>query len=361
MDAPKTKIAIISQSLGGGGAERFAGHLSFLLSDSGFEVHNVILNEPLDYACKGAIFNLGAKFKDKPQWRRKVGKMAALKKYLREHQISVVIDNRTRSNFIRELATQWVYGGRQIYHMIHNYKLDNYLPKNVVLAKWLYRKSRNLICVSKAIEEKVKRIYGFQNTITIYNPIKLPPINNNSDGLSERYILYFGRFDDKAKNFKLMLEGFALSQIYEKGYRLVLMGEGPDLTLIKDEIQKRNVDKFVEIIPYQENPFAVVEPARFTILTSHFEGFPMSIIESLAVGTPVLAVDCNSGPREIIANENNGLLVENYNASALAKAMNRLIDDEALYAQCKAGSKQSVAHLAPDTIAAQWKAVLAAT
>jgi glycosyltransferase involved in cell wall biosynthesis len=360
MDAPKTKIAIISQSLGGGGAERFAGHLSFLLTDSGFEVHNIILNEPLDYAYEGEMLNLGAEYKGKPQWRRKIGKMAALKNYLHKQHIDIIIDNRTRSGFFRELATQWVYGNRKIHYMIHNYKLDNYLPKNATLAKWMYRKARSLICVSKAIEEKVIQNYGFKNTITIYNPINLPSKTEDSIGVREKYILYFGRFDDKAKNFKLMLEGFALSEIYKKGYSLVLMGEGPDRDLINHEISKRNLGEYAQIIPYQKNPFSVVEHARYTILTSHFEGFPMSVIESLAMGTPLLAVDCNSGPREIITDEKNGLLVENYNAAELAKAMSRLVDDEILYSQCKANTKQSVAHLAPDVIATQWKNVLTA-
>jgi glycosyltransferase involved in cell wall biosynthesis len=59
-----------------------------------------------------------------------------------------------------------------------------------------------------------------------------------------------------------------------------------------------------------------VQNARFTVLTSHYEGFPMSMVESLALGTPVVTVDCNSGPREIVIDEYNGLLVENYNVKA---------------------------------------------
>jgi glycosyltransferase involved in cell wall biosynthesis len=51
----------------------------------------------------------------------------------------------------------------------------------------------------------------------------------------------------------------------------------------------------------------------------------MSIVESLALGTPVVAVDCNSGPREIVIDEYNGLLVENYNVKNLAAAFNRMI------------------------------------
>jgi glycosyltransferase involved in cell wall biosynthesis len=61
----------------------------------------------------------------------------------------------------------------------------------------------------------------------------------------------------------------------------------------------------------------------------------MSIVESLALGTPVVAVDCNSGPREIVIDEYNGLLVENYNVKNLAAAFNRMIVDRELYNICK--------------------------
>jgi glycosyltransferase involved in cell wall biosynthesis len=56
-------------------------------------------------------------------------------------------------------------------------------------------------------------------------------------------------------------------------------------------------------LPFNSNPFDIVQNARFTVLTSHYEGFPMSMVESLALGTPVVTVDCNSGPREIVIDE----------------------------------------------------------
>ena len=84
----------------------------------------------------------------------------------------------------------------------------------------------------------------------------------------------------------------------------------------------------------------------------------MSIVESLALGTPVISVDCNSGPREIIQNEFNGLLVENHNIKALAKAINRFADDDKLYDFCKSNVAESVKHLSLKNISEQWKNLL---
>jgi glycosyltransferase involved in cell wall biosynthesis len=112
------------------------------------------------------------------------------------------------------------------------------------------------------------------------------------------------------------------------------------------------------MIPFQKDPFAWVNLAKFTILTSNYEGFPMSVIESLSLGTPVVSVDCNSGPREVIVNEHNGLLVENHNMIALSKAIRRMVEDTTLYQFCKENTIDSVSHLTYEKIAAQWKEIL---
>jgi glycosyltransferase involved in cell wall biosynthesis len=119
-----------------------------------------------------------------------------------------------------------------------------------------------------------------------------------------------------------------------------------------------NLSTSVKQIPYQKHPFDYVKNAKFTLLTSHYEGFPMAIIESLALGTPVVSVNCNSGPAEVIQNEYNGLLVENYNPNALVIAMERLIIDEDLYHICKANAIKSVQHLSVENISKQWNQIL---
>src|SRR5690606_1297415 len=98
-------------------------------------------------------------------------------------------------------------------------------------------------------------------------------------------------------------------------------GDGPDKNLIRSKISELKLDDDVKVIPYQSNPFHYVSQAEFTLLTSRYEGFPMSVVESLAVGTPVIAVDCKSGPSEIIVDKVNGLLVPNHNVEALAEAI----------------------------------------
>jgi len=355
----KKKVAIVSISLGKGGAERFAGLLTFMLESSGFEVHSIIVNDDIDYEYTGTLFNLEKESAGSFSVFRKLKKGKLLRNYLIQNNIDIIIDSRTRNILLRELITKFIYRNSKIYYIVHSYNFKEYFPSSKFWSKILYKNVQALICVSKAIEEKVNKLYELKNTITIYNPFSIEEEELKKKVLeTKKVILYFGRFEEKVKNFTLMLEAFSQSKLYEKGYQLHLMGSGDDADFIQQKIKTLNLNGYVKILPFKENPFEEVREAKFTILTSHYEGFPLSIIESLALGTPVVAVDCNSGPREIIQNEFNGLLVENHNTKDLAEAMNRFADDAELYRFCKQNAVESVKHLSLKHISDQWKKLL---
>ncbi|NGY35941.1 glycosyltransferase family 4 protein [Flavobacterium sp. XN-5] len=355
----KNKVAIISTSLGNGGAEKFASLLSFMLENLNIEVHNIIINNGIDFEYGGELLNLGIDGESRFPFFKKIKKGFLLNQYLKEKQIDVVIDNRPRNNLARELITNWIYGNRKKIVVVHSFKLNNYFPKSVFWSQFLYRKTDRIVCVSKAIEKEIQLKFYLKNTTTIYNSYDFSrsqirkQVANNED-----YILYFGRLDDKVKNFNLMLEAFSISKLFEQGIKLVLMGDGTDLNTIEDSIKTFQLERHVTILPFTSNPFDIVQQAKFTVLTSRYEGFPMSILESLALGIPVVAVDCKSGPREIIIDKYNGLLVENYNVTNLANAFNRMFADRELYTFCKDNAVKSVGHLSIETISKQWETIL---
>lgn len=358
MEKAKPKLAIISISLSGGGAERFGGLLSCMLDEIGYEVHNIVINDAVDFSYCGPLYNLGEFGRGDSGLARKMGKGMRLKAYLEQHQIGIVIDNRSRNNVFRELTTRWIYGNRRRFYMVHSNKLSNYFPKSAFLAKLLYKDSK-LVCVSKSIEQKVRQTLGLTNTITIYNPADFSPRESKiPDALPDQYALFFGRLDDKVKNFRLLLEAYSLSGIAQNGLSLVIMGDGTDANLIQNMIIEFSLQANVVLLPFQKNPAAIVRKAHFTVLSSRYEGFPMSVVESLAVETPVVSVDCESGPREIITHELNGLLVANYNPAALAQAMTRFVNEPILYDICKKNATNSIQHLSKENISAQWKQIL---
>ncbi len=361
MEPHRRKIAIISNSLSRGGAERFAVVLGRMLENLGHELHHVVIEDEVDHTHAGTLYNLGSVCKDDSTLGRKIRKGKLLRRYLDTQQIDTVIDNRSRNIFIRELFTKWIYSGKSCFYMVHSYNLAEYFPKSAWLARLLYADAQKLICVSQAIADAVKKKYQLNNTVTIYNPIDAVKPAVDTVEITQPYLLFFGRLEEKVKNFELMLEAFSVSHLYNDHYKLVIMGNGPDQDGVKKTIQKWNLEPHVMLLPFAQNPFPYVAQARFTVLTSRYEGFPMSIIESLAVGTPVLSVDCLSGPAEIIQNRTNGLLVKNHDAHVLAQAMRELALDADLYDICKQNAQPSIAALSTENISRQWRQILSQT
>ena len=352
------KIAIVSASLGIGGAERFGGLLSIMLHDLDYEVHHLIILDEVDFDYKGTLVNLGKLFASDRGIFRAVKKGKYIANYLSEQNIQIVIDNRSRPTFIREVFTKWIYGNRKTYFMVHSSKLEMYFPFG---ARYLFKNTTKLVCVSKSIEKNVTSRFDLKNVITIYNPIVFPErIAQKPSDVPENYILFFGRLEEEIKNFTLLLHSFELSSVYEKGVKLLIVGDGVSKDFILSKVKELHLEKHVQFLPFQKNITPYIQYAYCSILTSHFEGFPMSIVESLAAGIPVISVDCETGPNEVIQNSYNGLLVPNYDKTALAKAISDMISNEELYKTCKNNAQKSVEHLSLTTIAQRWKHLLEA-
>ena len=351
------KIAIVSASLGVGGAERFAGLLSFMLYDLGYEVHHIIILDNVDYEYKGTLVNLGKLFPNEKGFFRAVKKGKYIAKYLLENDIQTIIDNRSRPTLLREVFTKWIYGNRKKYFMIHSSNLEMYFPQ--IGANYLYKNVTKLICVAKEIEQKVSSQFNLKNTTTIYNPIVFPKNSAQKPiDISDNYILFFGRLEEEIKNFTLLLTAFSISKIYEKGIKLLVVGDGSSKDFIQAKIKALQLENHVQILPFQRNITPYIQHAKATILTSHFEGFPMSLIESLSAETPVISVDCETGPKEIIQDKVNGLLVPNHDENALAAAIKNMFEDKNLYQTCKNNAQKSVEHLSLTNITQQWQLLL---
>src|SRR5699024_2981794 len=135
----------------------------------------------------------------------------------------------------------------------------------------------------------------------------------------------------------------------------MMLGDGKDVQMIEKRANELQIDDMVIHHDYTPQVGWYLQQAKFLILSSRHEGFPRVLIEALSVGTPVVSVDCKSGPKEVVHHEKNGLLVPNHNPEKLANAISRMYTDKQLYNQCKAFAKESVQHLSIENIAKQWE------
>jgi glycosyltransferase involved in cell wall biosynthesis len=134
-------------------------------------------------------------------------------------------------------------------------------------------------------------------------------------------ILGVGRLTGQ-KAFEVLIEAFAQVRKKQRA-RLIILGEGEQRSMVEALIKCLGLQADVELPGFVANPYPYMAHARLFVLSSRWEGLPTVLVEAMSLGTPVIATDCPSGPREILKNGLYGPLVQVDDPGALALAMQK--------------------------------------
>ncbi|MCH9659736.1 MAG: glycosyltransferase [Bacteroidetes bacterium] len=354
-------IALVGNSLSSGGAEKVQARLSFYFENQGIAVHHIIVSDEVTYPYAGSLFNMGKLKTTSNGPLNKLKRLQALQQYLKVHAIECVIDFRVKANYYQEhIIANWVYSMPYII-TVRSYDTSYYFPNKLSKAKAIFKKAKNIVAVSKALETKIRNDYQYPRVTTIYNPIDFKAVTqmaNEESPIEGKYLLAVGRMVNNIKQFDHLINAFVKAKLSKKGYQLVLLGQGEDKEVYRALAERLGVSDAVVFPSFNANPFPLFKGARCTVLTSKFEGFPNVLLESLAVGTPVVSYDCLSGPSEIIKKGENGILVPHNDQKALAEALTKIVENEAFYNRCKKEAQHSIAAFDVSAIGEQWLQVL---
>lgn len=189
----------------------------------------------------------------------------------------------------------------------------------------------------------------------IPNPVDLPATGKpRRDGT---VLVAVGRLVPQ-KGFDLLLKAFASIRRDFPEWKLVIWGEGPDRAELEAERDRLGLQGCVEMPGVTSRPGIWVETADAFVLSSRYEGWGIVLLEAMAAGLPVISFDCQWGPREMVDNEKDGLLVENGNVDALAQGLRRLLGDETLRKKLGAAAAASAARFTPEYVMQNWDQVI---
>ena len=164
--------------------------------------------------------------------------------------------------------------------------------------------------------------------VVLPNPLDLERIPEPFYGEREKEIVGVGRLEPQ-KNFSLLIKAFAKFHQTHPDYKLTIYGEGSKRNELENLAQSLLPKSSYSFPGKSKDLLNQIKKAKMFVLSSDFEGMPNVLIEAMAVGMPVVATDCPSGgPKELIRDGENGLLVPVNDVEAMACAMSKIADSE---------------------------------
>jgi glycosyltransferase involved in cell wall biosynthesis len=200
----------------------------------------------------------------------------------------------------------------------------------------VYHRVDGVIAVSRALAQQFTSAVGdaTRRPHVVYNPVITDELVEQAEGPVPHpwlrqgmppVILGVGRLMEQ-KDFRTLLQAFARVR-EERKCRLVILGEGGQRQELQGLAERLGVAEEVDLHGFVENPYPYMRGASVYALSSAWEGLPNVLIEALGVGTPVVATDCPTGPREILEDGRYGPLVDVGDVEGMADALMQTLKD----------------------------------
>ena len=265
---------------------------------------------------------------------------------------------RREINFINDIKD----GSRKIGELhvnranYRNFEADDANCVKKIFAKfWM----RNLV-------SKLKKLDGFvvltnedrqawpelSNVSVIPDPLSFVPTQISM--MTEKRVIAVGRYVYQ-KGFDLLLQAWAKVEKKHLDWQLAVFGDG-DRTQYQNQMHELGIDSSrCHLNGATSNIQQEYVNSSLFVFSSRFEGFGMVLVEAMACGLPVVSFACPCGPKDIVKDGEDGILVENGNIEAMAEGMSRLMSDETLRRSMSQSGKNNVKRFNIEQIANRWR------
>lgn len=366
---PFSSLIIFIYSMGGGGAERVAASLANHWAEKGLKITLVtVTRADCDfYFLHPSVKRIGLNLAGNHAGflgglRHNLYRIITLRAVLRKVRPDIALGFMTTSNVLLACASMGLALGTVGSEHVHP-------PKFRLGFLWetLRRLSYGrLHAVTALTSETASWLRSYTNAryvtvipnaalwpLPLFEP-RVPPASVVQAKC--KILLAVGRLETQ-KGFDLLIDAFARLTQKHPAWNLVVLGEGPMREMIEHQVFVAGLRERVFLPGRVGNLGDWYKRADIYVMSSRFEGFGNTLAEALSHGLPSISFDCDTGPRDIVRHEVDGLLVAPEDVAGLAGAMDKLMGDAGLrtrLAQRAAGGRE---RFSMGKIAAMWEAL----
>jgi glycosyltransferase involved in cell wall biosynthesis len=327
-----TDLAIFLMDVRGGGAERVMLNLARGFSEQGLAVDLVLVKAEGSY-----IDQLPPSVRViKLQSSRLIASIPDLVRYLQRSRPKVLMSALEDTNFVALWAKKLANVPTYLIVTVHNHlsreaKFATPIKRRLTptLVRLFYPWADHVVAVSYGVADDLVNLGLVGHRVSvIYNPIVTSDLSEKAqEPLLHPWfcpgqppvILGIGRLTQQ-KNFSLLIR--AIAQVRQDfPVRLVILGEGEEQSQLQALVQHLGLTESVQLAGFVSNPYSYLANAAMLVLSSRWEGFGNVLVEAIAVGTPVISTDCESGPAEILNDGEYGRLVASETVEEMANAI----------------------------------------
>lgn len=258
-----------------------------------------------------------------------IGQIYKLHKYIKNNNIDIVVSFLHPANFMSVLAVKGTKAkvllserGDPITRVRNGNMYVKFVEKILHCADaYVFQTKEAMSAYPIKCQQKGKVII---NAIPKRNYPSYSPSKN-------KYVLYVGRMEIRQKRQDVLIRAFRMFYEKHRDYRLLFVGDGPDIDIIKNEIILNGIEGVVDLLGKRHDVLEIMSKASFLVLSSDYEGVPNVLLEALAVGTPCITTDYSPGSvSQIVKDGINGYVVPKNDPTSLAKKMDEMANNDML-------------------------------
>ncbi|MDG4983282.1 glycosyltransferase family 4 protein [Lactococcus lactis] len=263
--------------------------------------------------------------------------IAILRNIVKKENVTIIHSHHRMASFYSKIILN-----KQIIRVV---TAHNIFQDKIRLTHWGYKDS-HLLAVGEDVANNLTEVYKVpqKNISVISNAVipfdekieKLPIFSKESNSI---LIGNIARLSEQ-KGLKYFIEASGIVSKSFPNAKFFIIGEGEDEEQLKALVKKLNLESVVSFLGFHNDIQNIISQLDFLVLSSLWEGFPLTPIEAFSVGKTVVATDIE-GTREIVKNNYNGLLVPPKDSNSLARAILKLIKMNEFREKLEANSRRS--------------------